>query len=336
MAFYYNLDIPVSQLDDGPIQKGFQMALDAAVDFAETDDLRLEDYSALWTRWMDVLERENTGLPDLEVKRWALIPESSATVKGAEAALASILPDSLRYTAIVDIGAGTTDLGWFRWVTREEGDRIYFFSAQTCLVGCDEVDERLLVTSRAPDNDRPRLFPAVRAAKRELAANRCVDLGRECRSLVPDDLGRAVDEVAGYCFGDYVRSFGEAYKRDRNSDNWKDIRVVLVGGGSQLEGFHDKFRRHPRWRLRVFSQYVDLILPGSSRSVHAATGNLGTMGATSVPPEDADIVFLLPALGLSHPLDDIPPPELPSDIPSSPPQRSGPTGLYVYEAPDDD
>ena len=333
---FYNLDIPVSQLDGGPVQRGFQTALDAAVDFAETADLCLEDYSVLWARWVDVLGRGSTGLPDLEFKRWALVPESSAIVKGAEAALASILPNSLRYTAIVDIGAGTTDVGWFRWVTREEVDRIYFFSAQTCLVGCDEVDERLLIIAKASDNDKPHLFPAVRAAKRELAANRCVDLGRECRSLAPGDLGRAVEEVAGRCFEDYVRSFGEAYKRDRNSNNWKDIRVILVGGGSQLEGFRDKFRFHPRSRQHVFNQYVDLLRLGRSKPVRLAAETLGTMGSTSVPPGDADIVFLLPALGLSHPVDEIPPPELPSDIPSSPPQRSGPTGLYVYEAPDDD
>ena len=333
---FYNLDIPVSQLDDGPIQRGFQTALDAAVDFAETDDLCLKDYFALWARWMDVLGRENTGSPDREVKRWVLVPESSAIVKGAEAALASILPDSHQYTAIVDIGAGTTDLGWFRWVTREEGDRIYFFSAQTCLVGCDEVDDELLKISGVPNNDKPRLFPTVRAAKRALAANQCVNLGREHSLLSPDDLSRAVDKVAGHCFEEYGRSFGEAYTRDKNSDHWRDIRVVLVGGGSQLEGFRDKFSRHPRWQARWFSEYVDLLLPGRSESVRFAAESLATIGVTSVPPNDADIVFLLPALGLSHPADEIPEPGLPGDIPPSPPQRSEPTGLYVYEAPDDD
>lgn len=337
VEFLYNLDIPVSQLDGSPVRRGFQTAFDAAVDFGETDDLRLDDYSALWARWMDVLGRESTGLPDPEIKRWTLIPESSAIVKGAESALASILPDSLRYTAIVDIGAGTTDFGWFKWTTSEEGDRINFFSAHTSLIGCDDVDEKLLKISDTPDKHKPRLFPVVRAAKRDLAANRCVNLGSEDRTLGPDDLDRAVAEVADHCFEeDYVRSFGEAYKRDRNSDNWRGVRVILVGGGSQLEGFHDKFRFHPRWKQRVFDQYVDMLRPGRSEPGRVAAETIRTIGVTSKPPDDADIVFLLPALGLSHPVDEIPQPELPSDIPSSPPERSGPTGLYVYEAPDDD
>ena len=136
--FFYNLDIPVSQLDGGPVRRGFQTALDAAVDFAETDNLLLDDYRALWERWQEVLGRDTTGAADRERKRWELVPESSAIVKGAEAALVSILPDSRRYTAIVDIGAGTTDVGWFRLVTHEDGDSLYFFSAETCLVGCDE------------------------------------------------------------------------------------------------------------------------------------------------------------------------------------------------------
>ena len=176
--FLYNLDIPVSQLDGGPVQRGFQTVLDAAVDFAETDDVRLDDYRALWERWLDVLGRESTGLADRELKRWELVPESSAIVKGAEAALASIVPDSRRYTAIVDIGAGTTDLGWFRWATSEEGDRLYFFSAKTCLVGCDDVDDRLLDILAVPDNDRPLLFPIVREAKPKLGADRSVGLAR--------------------------------------------------------------------------------------------------------------------------------------------------------------
>ena len=217
--FFYNLDIPVSQLDDGPVQRGFQTALDAAVDFAETDELRLDDYRALWERWLAVLGRENTGAADREHKRWELVPESSAIVKGAEAALASILPDSRRYTAIVDIGAGTTDVGWFRLVTREDGDRLYFFSAKTCLVGCDEVDDKLLDILAVPDNDRLRLFPMVRAAKPELGADRCVDVGEGYRSLCSDDLGRAVDEVAGRCFEKYGVSFGEAYTKDKNTDS---------------------------------------------------------------------------------------------------------------------
>ena len=181
--FLYNLDIPVSQLDGGSIQSGFQTALDAAVDFAETDDLRLDRYRAIWERWMDVLGRDSTGLADREHKRWELVPESSAIVKGAEAALASIVPNSRRYTAIVDIGAGTTDLGWFRWIASEEGDRLYFFSAKTCLVGCDDVDDRLLDILAVPDNDRPLLFPMVREAKPKLSVDRSVSVGEGYRSL---------------------------------------------------------------------------------------------------------------------------------------------------------
>ena len=332
VEFFYNLDIPVSQLDDGPVQRGFQAALDAAVDFAETDDLRLEDYRALWERWLDVLARESTGSADPEHKRWELVPESSAIVKGAEAALASILPDSRRYTAIVDVGAGTTDVGWFRWVTHEGGDCLYFFSAKTCLVGCDKVDDKLLDILAVPDNGRPRLFPMVREAKPELGADRSVDVGEGYRSLSPDDLRVAVDEVAGRCFEEYGMSFGEAYTKDKNTDHWKDIRVILAGGGSQLEGFRDQFSDHPRW---WFGRYVDFLLPGSSASVGSTAKTLGAMGATSEPPGDDDVVFLLPALGLSYPAVEIPDPERPDDIPPSPPLPRGSTGLYDYEAPDD-
>ena len=333
---YYNLDIPVSQLDDGPVQRGFQTALDAAVDFAETDGLRLDDYRTLWGRWLEVLGRDSTGAADRERKRWELIPESSAIVKGAEAALASILPDSRRYTAIVDVGAGTTDVGWFRWVTREEGDRLYFFSARTCLVGCDEVDDGLLDILAVPDSDRPRLFPMVRAAKPELGAEQSVDVGEGYRHLTPGDLGRAVHEMAGRCFEEYGVSFGEAYTKDRNTDHWKDIRMILVGGGSQLDGLRHQFRHHPRWESR-WSRDVSLLLPGNSASVgSSAARTLRAMGATSDPPGHDDVVFLLPALGLSYPAEEIPEPGLPDGIPPSPPPPRGPTGVYAYEAPDDD
>ena len=333
--FLYNLDIPVSQLDDGPIQRGYQTALDAAVVFAETDDLQLDDYRALWERWLDVLGRESTGLPDREHKRWELVPESSAIVKGAEAALAlaSIVRDSRRYTAIVDIGAGTTDLGWFRWVASEEEDRVFFFSAKTSLVGCDDVDDGLLDILGVTDNDRPLIFPMVREAKPKLRGDRSVGVGEGYRYLRSNDLDRAVGEVAERCFEEYGESFGEAYKKEKNTDRWKDIRVILVGGGSQLDGFGGQFSQHPRWQ---FGRDVDLLVPGSSVSVGFTAKTLGAMGVTSVPPIDADIVFLLPALGLSHPAVEIPDPTLPDDIARLPPEPRGPTGVYDYEAPDDD
>jgi hypothetical protein len=331
LEFRYNLDIPVSQLDEGPVQRGFQTALDAAVDFAETDDFPLDDYRSLWERWLDVLGRETTGLADLEHKRWELIPESSAIVKGAETALASILPDSRRYTAIVDIGAGTTDFGWFRWVTHEEGDRLYFFSAKTGLVGCDDVDEKLLDILEALTNDRPRLFPIVRAAKPELGGDRCVDVGSGYRCLHPGDLSRAVKTVAGGCFKEYRVSFGEAYRKDRNTDYWEDIRVILVGGGSQLEGFRARLRHHP---MRRYGRSVDLLFPGDAASVGPTAATLGAIGSTAEPPSDDDMVFLLPALGLSYPALEIPEPGLPDSIPPSPPLPRGPTGLYDYD-PDD-
>ena len=331
--FLYNLDIPVSQLDGGRVQRGYQTVLDAAVDFAETDDLQLDDYRALWERWVDVLNRESTGSPEQELKRWELIPESSAIVKGAEAALASIVPNSRRYTAIVDIGAGTTDLGWFKWISSDEENSVFFFSAKTSLVGCDDVDDRLLDILAVSDIDRPLLFPLVREAKPKLHADRQVSIAEGCRPLGPNDLDQAADEVAERSFDAYGVSFGEAYKKEKNTDRWQDIRVNLVGGGSQLDGFRRRFGQHPRpW----FGRNVDLLIPGSSTSVGSAAKQLGAMGSSSVPPTDADIVFLLPALGLSNPAIHIPDPTLPEDIAPLQHGPRGPTGLYKYEAPDDD
>ena len=331
--FLYNLDIPVSKLDGGLIQRGYQTALDAAVDFAETDDLQLEDYPTLWEHWIEVLNRESTGSPDREHKRWELIPESSAIVKGAEAALASILQNSRRYIAIADIGAGTTDLGWFRWIATEEEDRVVFFSAKTSLVGCDDVDQRLLDILAVSNTDKPLLLPAVREAKPELQADRQeVGIGNGYRPLSPADLDQAADKVAGHSFDAYSVSFGEAYRKEKNTDRWQDIRVILVGGGSQLDGFRSRFERHPR----SFGRYVDLRVPGSSTSVGSAITQLGAMGSSSLPPRDADIVFLLPALGLSNPPIEIPDPTLPEDVAPLEQQPGGPTGIYDYEAPDDD
>ena len=142
-----------------------------------------------------------------------------------------------------------------------------------------------------------------------------------------------MDEVAGSSFEEYGVSFGEAYKKEKDTDRWKDIRVILVGGGSQLDGFRAQFRQHPRWQ---FGRDVDFLLPGSSVSVGLTAKTLGAMGVTSVPPLDADIVFLLPALGLSHPAEEIPDPTLPEDIAPLTRGPRGPTGIYDYEAPDDD
>ena len=222
-------------------------------------------------------------------------------------------------------------MGWFRWTTSEEEDRLFFFSAQTGLVGCNDVDDRLLDMLAVPERERAVLFPRVREAKPELGVNHSVDVREGYRSLTSGDLGQAVNKVAGRCFEEYGVSFGQAYKKEKNTDRWKDIRVILVGGGSQLEGFRSQFRKHPRWE---FGRDVDFLLPGNSDWTSGNT--LGAMGATTVPPIDSDIVFLLPALGLSYPVAEIPDPTLPDEITPLPSEPQRPTGLYDYEAPDDD
>lgn len=338
--FLYNLDIPVSQLDGEAIQRGYQTSLDAAVDFAETDGLQLDDYRALWGRWLVVLGRESTGLSDKEHKRWELIPESLAIVKGAETAsasgdgFASTLPKSRRYAAIVDIGAGTTDLAWFKWFTRsdsEDEDRVSYFSAETSLVGCDDVDHRLLDILGITERDRHRVLPVVREAKPRLH-DEPVDVVEGYRSLCPEDLEQAAGQVARRCFDVYGESFGEAYKKEKNTKRWEEVCVILVGGGSQLDRFRRRFRRHPR----PFGRLVDFRLPGHQPSERIPRQDLGALGMSSEAPADADMVFLLPALGLSHPPIEMPVPTLPDDIPPLPPGPRGPTGLYDYEAPDDD
>ena len=270
------------------MQRGYQTALDAAVDFAETDGLQLDDYGALWERWIEVLNRESTGATDQELKRWELIPESSAIVKGAEAALASIVPNSRRYTAIADIGAGTIDLGWFKWITSEDEANVFFFSAKTSLVGCDDIDDKLLDILAVSDADRPLLFPVVREAKPELSLGNHVAMDDGYGSLSSDDLEQTTAEVAVRCFDEYGASFGKAYEKEKNTDRWKDIRVILVGGGSQLEGFRSQFRRHPRWQ---FGRHVDFLLPGSSASDGFPKRTVGAIGVSSEPPIDADVVF---------------------------------------------
>ena len=119
---------------------------------------------------MDVLGRDSTGLADREHKRWELVPESSAIVKGAEAALASIVPNSRRYTAIVTSARARPNLGWFRWIAPRRETALYFFSAKTCLVGCDDVDDRLPRHLGVLDNDRPLLFPMVRRRSQSSAS----------------------------------------------------------------------------------------------------------------------------------------------------------------------
>ena len=329
--FLYNLDIPVAQLDDGAVQRGFQTVLDAAVDFAEAEGIRETHYHGLWRRWQKVLARESTGLADREHKRWELFPESLMIVKGAYAALESILKNSRRYTAIVDIGAGTTDMAWFKWGVFEDDDRAYFFSAKTSVVGCDDVDKALLDILRIPNTERSGLASMVREAKARLADGLAVSLTEDGQLLESGDLRRAVVQVAGRCFEGFGKSFGEAYKKERNTNEWRDIRVILVGGGSLLDGFRVQFGQHPRPQ---FGRSVDL--KGARELVADSGMPVGAFGESTKAPGAMDIVFLLPALGLAHPGAEIPVFKRPEEIRPVRQLHRGPTGVYDYEAPDDD
>lgn len=316
----FNLDVPVGGLDESPVAHRFQRMLDVAIPMASEVEAEMDVEEAL-DRWWDTLCRLAEGPPEPGERPGELVPEAEAIIQGVGSALGGRSSD--RYHAIVDIGAGTTDVGWFKVVETRSEDRLPFFAAGTRRVGCNDIDERLADRLAATDlAPREAIVSELIAVKPDLLVGEraIVEVGGQRLTVGPEDLERATEEVAPEVYGHFSDMFGPAYSKEKNTDRWEHIRTVVVGGGSLLPKLRNRFEEHPR----SFGKEAELVDLSTEMDLRA-------VGESEIKPTRAEKPFLTAALGLSHPEYVMPTPIMPSEIDDLPGRPSGPTGLYDYE-----
>lgn len=283
----YNLDVPVDEFDGAPSHRTFYRVLRTAH--------RLTDRVVLPCRRNEVVEAwlsaafevAQDGTPE---------EERSATVVGeAQAILAgisdAIKPEPHRPYVIVDIGAGTTDIGIFRLSTWSGEDRVNFFSAGTCRIGCDDLDEALCRIIW--HNLEPAALQATRVSKLQVGRGRTskVSSGGRPKQVRPENLLAAVDSLGADLIDYYVSRWREAFDKARNPQDWTGAGLVVVGGGSMVLPLQQLFAEAPG---------AGPVVQGTHLLNITDTSNVRVIGASDRAPNATDLLFLTAARGLSY------------------------------------
>jgi hypothetical protein len=291
-AFSVNLDVPVDNLEGAEEEALFRricahaMLMKSEIEQGIHRESALDLWQGLW---------ESNAAADLMQTggRAEVVAEGQALIQGVGVAQEW---GSGRNYVTIDLGAGTTDVGIFRLTAYKEKDRrsltrrIPFYSAMTDLAGCDSIDERLYESSGAQPAAFDRLRGAVRASKSQL----CSDVGTDEVEMfggwkvTRDSLQEAIRPTADRSFKHYQTAFGQAYKKDRNQCFWEELKVFVMGGGSMIPAFRERFWAPPR----PIVTDVDLWDVDSMEGAKV-------VGASDSELSETEIPFLVVANGLS-------------------------------------
>ena len=229
LEFLYNVCLPMQHLESNPVVSAFRQIL-AKAEAAE----RHWPYES-GTEWLtgNFGFYETTTLGASE--RVFLIPESVAEA----ASYVSSLRSNPGLHALIDIGAGTTDVSFFNLVDEPTGKHCYWYSSGNLPLGGLAI-ERLVGM-----NGEGGLTAGQISEK----------INRLRRGTQPDStLVGGVMEIMSRIHKKARPVWSAAYKHLRKEDPWHRVEVFLSGGGSEVAGAEETFAR-PWWR-HLSQQYV--------------------------------------------------------------------------------
>ena len=178
------------------------------------------------------LENETGILPESE-RRVFSIPESVAQV-------ASYLVSLQRKEglhAVIDLGAGTTDVSIFNLSLLSGSAISYWYAARNIPQGMDRIERR--VAQQLHEDSRREKCSAERVTER-----------MEFLSLNPRESNVVREELRKiWSSKDYHRTWGTAYHyKLKKQTSWQNVEVFISGGGSGFsDPAEDIFSRPWRW-----------------------------------------------------------------------------------------
>lgn len=234
----FNMCVPMDQYDHRA-RKEFERVLYVAYTLAPNIRQGIPVAEAL--QYWKKATTANVKLPPESARPTFVVPETLAAIVGyvnareAEEGLHSI----------VDVGAGTTDISFFRftrWPSRAKPTAAFYY-AHTVPIGGDEVDHELWLRAtggksegRAARHEIAAALQGVRLAKHMLETHRTMTFSVGSITLT---IGREqFEEVAAQFSTRVVRAWmdawREAFRKEGATDRWRDQTLFYAGGGSRL------------------------------------------------------------------------------------------------------
>jgi hypothetical protein len=156
---------------------------------------------------------------------------------------------------IVDVGAGTTDVSFFRLADFKPNEprRMSFYEAKTDVVGAGDLDRDLarLAVSRLPatsgrgvEEKSPEVLGAARLAKETLGATgRCeIRLASLSVKLSRSEVEASFEPIIRQMVQTYIQTNHRAYKKEELVSRWRTFTVLTLGGGTRCLPIYNTFR----------------------------------------------------------------------------------------------
>jgi hypothetical protein len=198
--------------------------------------------------------------------------------------------------ACADVGAGTTDVSFFRIGSSFEAGSwqksgMQFYSAESRPPGVDAIDGVLVTAGTAASVTDAR--------------------GNESTLIASGRLSNSAElaEITTGVFSVYQDAWRQAYKLERSERHWHDYRLFVMGGGSKVDCIVSSLG-NPAWDQLGPRRPGD---PGLPRDLYE----------WGLPPRvfQGEPTFLLVAYGLSFLAPDTPPAKVPAEMPPWEPLR---------------
>jgi len=148
---------------------------------------------------------------------------------------------------IVDIGAGSTDISFFRHYDSQAELRESFYAAKSEMIAMDDFDRAIMQTIRSDHNTRDSspeaertLLHKIRCAKANIDPDG-LNLGGDNIRLEMNRIKYATKDVRERIIQCYKRTLGNAFKKEMRQERWNKWTLFLIGGGSRLKMIQKDF-----------------------------------------------------------------------------------------------
>lgn len=312
-----NMDVPMSRIE-GPESERFTRVLRSALTLARAPSASgIADRYQRWQR-----ARENQAADHALRERTEMVPEAEAVMAGLAGA---VRQPSHTPHAVVDIGAGTSDIGIF-WFNRWESiDQIVFLSTGTLDVGVDDLDHAIARQIACDGEDVKQLADGLRAVRCTHTVREGVrtEVEERIASIDPEVLADCVEDVGRRIRDAHIAQWRYGYTKFRQAELFSSLRIITVGGGSLVAGLDAP--------LAELGRGMDQIVKRVHRVRIGERTSIRTVGRSQRRPDEREVVLLIAALGLSYASIQRRLLIRPHEIPPLPPRDRGPTGPYDFE-----
>jgi hypothetical protein len=244
VKFISNMAAPLDQLETNRIRDPFEKLFYFGAELAEqlAAHHTFESALSLCRRLVENVP----SIPDSEERLTFVVPEAIAAVH----AYCKLPQTEDGLYALIDVGAGTTNVSFFRF-SRDFPKPVAFYASHTDIVGADDIDLALLAglkgkyskIGQASVPATRSLLHDIRLAKQQMKDG-ILEISQDV-ALSAGEVRAASSPVIERIWRVYETAFRRAYAKEKFASRWSMLNLVFVGGGSLFPGVVERLKRKP-------------------------------------------------------------------------------------------